>query len=235
VRSRHLLIASLVARRLARATLVGALLTAATLLGTARAAAQEANSDGSFEVGLWKRLDPRDMLYFPFSITRADAVDHAEGLAGASYDRVFGAWSARVGYRYLWELAPPVDVQPYREHRAVAELFARPWPGARFELLDRTRLELRWVDGVPSWRLRNRLRAGRTIGIRRARSLLPYGSLEATCDSRFRTVNRLRLSFGLAAKLSSRVLLDAYVAEQHDSRGDGAPLQSLGLTLNLTL
>jgi hypothetical protein len=217
--------------RLARALLVAAL-----ALAVARAGAQEANSEGALEVGLWKRLDPHDMLYFPASITRAGEVDHAEALLGASYDRIFPrGFSARVGYRYLWELSPPTNVQPYREHRVIAELFVRPWPGGRFELLDRTRLELRWVDGIPSWRLRNRLRAGRTIGIRRDKSLLPYGSLEASYDSRFRTINRLRLSVGIAVKLTSRVLLDTYVAEQHDTRGNGAPLQSLGMTLNLTL
>ena len=205
-------------------------------LSASSAGAQEANSEGALEVGVWKRLNPRDMLYFPFSITRADEVDHAEALGGASYDRIFSSTlSARVGYRYLWELSPPADVVPYREHRGVLELFARPWPGARFELLDRTRVELRWVNGVPSWRLRNRMRAGRTLRIRRDVSLLPYGSLEASYDNRFHTVNRLRLSFGLAAKLSARVLLDTYVAEQHDTRGNGAPVESLGMTLNLTL
>ena len=79
----------------------------------APARAQEA-SEGSFELGLWKRLNASDLLYVPLAITR-DEVDHAEGLVGASYVRLFDSTLAgRLGLRYSWELTPPPGVRPYR-------------------------------------------------------------------------------------------------------------------------
>jgi hypothetical protein len=199
----------------------------------ARAGAQEA-SEGSFELGLWKWLSEREMLYVPIALTR-DEVDHAEGLVGASYVRVLSSTLAtRAGYRYSWELTPPEGASPYREHRGVAELTARPWPGTRIELLDRTRLELRWIDGVPAWRLRNRILVEKELARRRAMTITPYGTFEAGYDSRYRTINRLRLSVGAATKFNSHVMVDTHVARVRDSRGDAEQLAALGMALNLT-
>jgi hypothetical protein len=210
-----------------------------TMLGVVpvHGAAQESNSEGSIEVGLWKRMSPTNMLYFPLSITRASEVDHADGLVGAGYDRVLGRTvAARLGYRYLWELSPAAGTVPFREHRGVAELFVRSRAGQHLELLDRTRFELRGVDGAAtSWRLRNRIRAGRVVALRQERTLTPYGSFEAGYDSRFRTVNRLRFSLGLAARLSSRFLPDVYLARHRDTREDTGPPISIGATLNFFL
>ena len=210
-----------------------------TMLGAlpARAAAQESNSDGSIEVGLWKRLSSSDMLYVPMSVTRASEVDHADALLGAGYDRVLGeTFAARLGYRYLWQLSSAPGVVPFREHRGVAELFARRRVGRYVELLDRTRFELRGVDGAGvSWRLRNRVRGGRVVALAHERTLTPYGSFEAGYDSRYRTVNRLRFSLGVAAKVSARFLPDVYVARQRDSREDTGPPVSIGATLNFFL
>jgi len=215
------------------ALVTAALLACALSIGAAGASAQE-SGESSLELGLWKRISATEMIYVPLAVTRADEVDHAEGLAGASYDRVFGRrLSARAGYRYSWELSPPSDTVPYREHRAVAEMTALPWPDARIPLLDRTRLELRWIDGAPSWRLRNRIRAEKTIAIGHARTLTPYSAFEGGYDSRYHTINRLRLSVGGATKLSSLVMVDTYAARQRDSRSDAATLLSVGMTLNL--
>ena len=212
---------------------LAAFLTSAVALNPARTDAQE-SSEGTFELALWKRLSATDMLYVPISLTRDGEVDHLEGLAGASYDRVFNqTLSARAGYRYLWELSPVAGTTPYREHRAVTEMSART--GDTVALVDRTRLELRWIDGAHSWRLRNRLRAEREFALKRLQSLTPYGTFEGTYDSRYHTVNRLRFTLGAATRFSSWLMLDTYVARQRDSRSDGGRLQALGMTLNLTL
>jgi hypothetical protein len=219
------------ARRTAR--LLGAALAVGVLsMDSAPAEAQE-TSEGSFELGLWKRVSASELIYIPLALTR-DEVDHAEGLVGASYVRIIDSTLAvRAGFRYSWELTPPAGEQPYREHRAVAEVTARPWPGMRIELLDRTRFELRWIDGVPAWRLRNRILVERMLARRRRATLTPYGTFEAGYDSRYRTINRLRTSVGLATRVSSHVMLDTYAARQRDSRGD-ARLQALGMTVNLS-
>ena len=227
---------------MARTRLAGAFLSR-TMLGitlcviATRAIAQESNSEGSLEVGFWKRLNPSDMLYFPTSVTRAGETDHADALLGAGYDRVLNErFAVRAGYRYLWQLSTAEGTAPYREHRGVAELFARTRRGARFDLLDRTRFELRDVDAADlSWRLRNRIRAGRTVALSHERTLTPYGSFEAGYDSRFRTVNRYRFSLGVTARLSAWFIPDLYVARQHDTRENTGPPESLGATLNFFL
>jgi hypothetical protein len=197
----------------------------------APARAQE-SGEGSLELGLWKRLSASELIYVPIALTR-DEVDHSEGLVGASYVRVVDSTLAvRGGFRYSWELTPPDGEQPYHEYRAVGEATVRPWRRSRVDLHDRTRFELRWIDGVPAWRLRNRMLAQRTVARRREASLTPYGTFEAGYDSRYRTINRLRASLGLATRVNAHVLLDTYAARQRDSRGD-ARLRALGMTVNL--
>ena len=100
--------------------------------------------------------------------------------------------------------------------------------------MNRTRFELRWIDGAPSWRLRERILAGRKVELKRQIVLTPYGTFEASFDSRYNTINRLRMSIGAATRFNSRYMLDTYFARQRDTRSDAAQTQSFGMTLNLT-
>jgi hypothetical protein len=52
-------------------------------------------------------------------------------------------------------------------------------------LIDRNRLDLRWVDGNFSWRCRNRLTLERHFKMGGNRALTPYASGELFYDSRF--------------------------------------------------
>lgn len=216
------------------ARFVGALLVGAASMVAAPAGAQE-TSEGSYELGLWKWLGENDLLYVPLAVTRAAESDHAEGLAGVSYVRLMRRTLVmRVGYRYSWELTPPELESPYREHRAVGEVTVRPWPVRRIDLFDRTRFELRWIDGVPAWRLKNRILGERIVARRNDMTFKPYGTFEASYDSRYGTINRLRASIGAATRLNTHVMVDTYVARARDSRSDAARLEALGMTLNLT-
>lgn len=207
---------------------------AGALLLSAAAQAQESSGESSLEIGLWKQLGARGMLYVPMSETRADETDHAQALAGVSYDRSLDSTlSVRAGYRYLWELTPAEGVRPYVEHQGVFELFARPWPGAKLDMVDRSRFEIRFIDGEASWRFRNRVRLGRVIPRRRIESVTPYGTLEGTYDSRYRSINRLRLSLGAVLRLTRRLGIDVYAARQQDTRADAAKLAAAGLTINV--
>jgi hypothetical protein len=215
------------------AALASACLAAALAIGPARAHAQE-SSEGSFELALWKKLSDTTLLYFPIAVTRADATEHAEGLVGASLDRVLKRRIAvRAGYRYVWELTPEEGTQPYREQRAVFELTVRAWSGANLVALDRTRFEWRWSDSTNYWILRNRVRAGRKFALKGDRSLTPYAMVEATYDSQYDTIRRVRGSLGLATRFTRRVMVDGYLALQRDTRAELAQLQASGVTLNL--
>ena len=207
---------------------------AGALLLVSAAQAQESSGESSLEIGLWKRLGARGTIYVPMSETRADETDHAQALVGVSYDVALDSTlSVRGGYRYIWELTTPQGIQPYREHQLVGELFARPWPGAVLEIVNRSRLEIRLIDGDPSWRLRDRIKLGRVIPRRRIISVQPYGTFEGTYDSRYRSINRLRLSLGVVTRLTRRLGIDAYAARQKDTRADAAKLAAAGLTINV--
>ena len=221
-------------RRHAAAVLAATLLLGALSITAEGADAQE-SSEGSYELGLWKRLNARDLLYVPLAVTRKDEIDHAEGLFGVSYVwNLDGPLSTRAGYRYTWELTDSDGAEPYREHRLVAEANVRPKWGSRAELMNRARFELRWIEAVPSWRLRERLLAGRKVALEHQIVLTPYGTFEASFDSRYHTINRLRVSVGAATRFNSHVMVDTYVARQRDTRSDAAQLQALGMTVNLT-
>ena len=66
------------------AAALAGLLLGALSIPAERAGAQE-SSEGSYELGLWKRVNSTDLLYVPLAVTRKDEIDHAEGLFGVSY------------------------------------------------------------------------------------------------------------------------------------------------------
>jgi hypothetical protein len=186
------------------------------------------------EVDVWVRVDPKTQLFFPLAVTRAREVDYREGLVGAHVDYRFDrTWSARVGYRYLWALGDVVEEEPYREHRPVMEGTGRIRLPHGILLLDRNRVDLRFVNEAFSWRYRNRLRAERNFVLSRDRAILPYAMLEAGWDSRYDTFNRARLNLGGEYQFSPRVWLDAYLARQWDSEADVRDLLAFGLALNV--
>ena len=61
---------------------------------------------------------------------------------------------------------------------------------------DRNRAEMRWVEGDPSFRYRNRLQFERPFTLFK-RKISPYASGEAFWDSRFRSWNKFRYTGGV--------------------------------------
>jgi hypothetical protein len=73
------------------------------------------------------------------------------------------------------------------------------FPG-RVLMSDRSRFELRWIDGDPSFRYRNRLRFERPISLFK-RKLVPYVGGEAFWDSRYSSWNKFRYGGGAEVQL----------------------------------
>ena len=186
------------------------------------------------EVDVWVQLDERWKLYFPVAMSRAREVDYLEGLVGANVDYRFNHHlSARIGYRYLWAISERDNPDQYQEHRPIAEVTVRVYPGLGITLLDRNRFDLRVINGETSWRYRNRLRAERPFPLASDRSLTPYAMLEAGYDSRYDEFNRLRLQAGAEYQFSRRAMLDTYYVHQRDDRSSVPRLNAIGLALNL--
>jgi hypothetical protein len=153
---------------------------------------------------------------------------------GAHVDYRFNRYlSARVGYRFLWAPSEIGDSSVYTEHRPVAEVTVRAYPGLGIVLLDRNRFDLRFIDGEASWRYRNRPRIERTFPFSRDRSLNPYAMVELGYDSRFDVFNRVRMQVGAEYQFSRRLMLDTYYLRQWDDYAPVPRLNALGFAFNL--
>src|SRR4051812_3089966 len=93
----------------------------------------------------------------------------------------------RGGYRFTFTTRDA----SYRESRIVGEAVVARNVTARLRVLNRGRLEGRWVNGEPSYRVRERIQVQRVSTATHGPAYTPYGTFEAYYDSRYRTIARL--------------------------------------------
>ena len=135
----------------------------------------------------------------------------------------------RGGYRFTFSTRDA----SYRESRLVGEGVAATELDWRLRLLNRGRLEWRWVNGVSSYRIRERVQIQRVSAARSGPGWTPYGTFEAYYDSRYRTIARLAGRVGTEARLGRHLSTDVYIARQDNSRGAPDAVNALGVTLKL--
>jgi hypothetical protein len=123
----------------------------------------------------------------------------------------------------------------YTEYTAFAELHLRlPLPGGVL-LSHRLRSDLRWMgqgDSDFSTRWRYRLMAEKEFTARRG-SIVPYVSVEPYFDSRYETVNRLRLATGASVAWSPRTAIESNITYQYDSHASTKELFALNVILHV--
>jgi hypothetical protein len=215
--------------------LTSGLIAVFVALGTAAvpaiARAQSAQAEFWPELDVWKRLSPEVQLYFPLSISHSRESSFTEGTVAANLDYRFDVhMSVRGGVYYIFSISDTSS----RELRPIGEFSYRWFVGAALRVTDRSRFEVRIINGVTSWRYRNRVRAERTYNLRENHTVTPYTTLEAGYDSRYDAVNRVRFNVGTEYVFSPRTMLDGYLSYQHDSRAQLTNVYALGLALNLT-
>jgi len=123
----------------------------------------------------------------------------------------------------------------YTEYTSFAELHVRlPLPrGVMWS--HRLRSELRWLgsdDAEFSTRWRYRLMVEKELTAGRA-SFVPYVSVEPYYDSRYETVNRVRLIGGTSVVWSPRLAVESNVTYQHDSHSSTKDLFALNVILHV--
>jgi hypothetical protein len=115
------------------------------------------------------------------------------------------------------------------------------------QLANRSRLELRDIDGEFSWRYRNRSRVERTFGIVEglghtvggpllrlgATYLVPYAMLEFYWDSRDSDWTRRYRQFGVEMDLPRNQGIELYLAIQDDKRKEASTVIAWGVTYTL--
>jgi hypothetical protein len=197
------------------------------------------------EVDAYVSLSDQFRLYLLATTARNRAEDFGEGMLGAHLDLflkpIGRPWllrtpnvvkhhylTFRAGYRYAWDL----NDSSHQEHRGLLEATFRYLPIARFVFVNRSRLDLRDVNGEQSWRYRNRSRLERDLRLG-SRVATPYVMAEFFYDNRYDEWNRQRYFVGIEWPIGAASILDSYYCRQDDSRSSIAHVNAVGLALNL--
>ena len=122
----------------------------------------------------------------------------------------------------------------YQEIRGVGEATLKVWSRGLARLVNRSRVELRDVNGDWSYRIRDRLHLQRLPASPTGLALAPYMTFEAYYYSQFRTIQRLGGRVGSEAHVRGPAYIDLYIARQDNSRTEPRYINALGLTVKLT-
>jgi hypothetical protein len=164
--------------------------------------------------------------------------ENLEGTVGADLEyKLHRKFRLRAGYRYGFSLDGD---DPYKENRVVFEQnFTQTLP-LEIVATDRSREELRSVNGDFSFRYRNRPTLEREFKLGRFKPA-PYVSGETYYDTRYDTWNRNRIYLGFELPLrrgfpltklidpERQVVLDLYWMRQVDSRSNVPRINGIGV------
>jgi hypothetical protein len=203
------------------------------------------------EIDLWLRLSPAWRLSTFLPISKNIETDYREGNLILQADYAWGkkhllkrrlldenraqamrTWLIRGGY--LGGRSLDDKGLSYKENTIFMELHLRIPLKGRFLFSHRLRSDLRWLGDDPEfsnrWRYRLMLEkefvAGRS-------SIVPYVNVEPYYDSRYETVNRIRLIGGATMAWSSRFALEGNITYQYDSRSSVTDLYALNVILHV--
>ncbi|HXJ87608.1 MAG TPA: DUF2490 domain-containing protein [Candidatus Binatia bacterium] len=132
----------------------------------------------------------------------------------------------RVGYRYMPSTQNPT------ENRAILEATPR-YPLVHGILVtDRSRGELRFIQGRFSWRYRNRLTTERTFGLG-SFHFTPYLRAETYYDSDYGKFSRTAIDGGSTFPIGKHVELEGYYEHQNDtSKTPNRQIDAVALVLS---
>jgi hypothetical protein len=241
------------------APLVAVLL--ATGNGTAAAVEQTVNEIWP-EVDVFVKLDERWRLFILGAVARANETSSNSELTAGIHldyfaDRLPDWWLGvapgmerdwRLWFRVGYNRLVTVSQDRIGEDRLVLEATLRSQPLWRgLQLGNRSRFDLRDIEGDSSWRYRNRSRVERTwtpaelfgsgvatrfvpLGIT---ALTSYTTYEFFWDSRESSWNRQTFQLGTEFELGSKRALEVYYSRQRQDRDARSSVTALGITLTL--
>jgi hypothetical protein len=213
------------------------------------AAAQTSDTSNELwpEFDFYIKLNDSSRIFLLYSATRQqDLNTYAEGQLGAHIDfwalpplrRHLNKSSdasraklmmVRIGYLYS---APNPNSGGSTEHMPTAEATARFPLSQGWLLSDRNRIDLRWVDGDPSQRYRNRLKVERTYDLGRFQ-LTPYTYAEAFYSFESRSWTRLRYAAGAEWNITRRIVLEGYYLRQNTWSATPQFVNAIGIAVQL--
>jgi hypothetical protein len=214
---------------------LGPLLTMAVAVA-APSAARAAETTKEFwpELQAWWRLSPSTQLLFNPAPTRSSESDERTAVDWGlylDYRAPKDPASYRVGYVY--SVSNPQSAQSRSvENRVVLDYNYRWKIGEAGQLIDRTRLDLRYQDGGSSQRLRNRLQYEYETKLGET-PFVPYGNIELYYDTRYDAISRYKLEFGATFIFSAQMELTPYLGWQTNTQPTRKNVEALGLILAL--
>ena len=236
-------------RRVAIRALSAALLV--WLAAAGAALAQPPTKELWPEIDTWLRLSPAWRLSLFVPIAENLDTHYREGNLIPQVDFAFGKArfqrrvmdEARAGNMklflarggYLGGKSLDDHGEEYTEYTAFGEMHQRIPVKGGLLLSHRLRTELRWLGKDShefSTRWRYRLMVEKEFGAGRV-SLVPYVNVEPYYDSRYDTVNRVRLIAGSSIAWASRTALEVNGTYQYDSRSSTKELLALSVILHL--
>jgi hypothetical protein len=202
---------------------------AAALIAVVRSAGAQTSE-------LWPELDvywqpaEHQRTFLELSASAEQEGSKRQATAGLYQDYLFlPSGYVRGGYRFTFS----THDASYRESRLVGEWVERVLSHGMARLVNRARFEMRWVNGEPSYRIRERLHFQRVPPKPRGLALAPYGTVEVYYDSRFGAISRLAGRVGTEARLVGPASVDVYVARQDNLRELPSYVNALGMTIKL--
>lgn len=185
---------------------------------------------------LWPELDvywqpaEHQRTFLELSASAEQEGSKRQDTAGLYQDYLFlPNGYVRGGYRFTFS----THDASYRESRLVGEWVERLFSRGMARLVNRARFEMRWVNGDPSYRIRERLHLQRVPPKPRGLALAPYGTFEVYYDSRLGAISRLAGRVGTEARLVGPASVDVYVARQDNLREPPSYVNALGVTVKL--
>jgi len=202
---------------------------AAALIAVVRSAGAQTSE-------LWPELDvywqpaEHQRTFLELSASAEQEGSKRQATAGLYQDYLFlPNGYVRGGYRFTFS----THDASYRESRLVGEWVERVLSHGMARLVNRARFEMRWVNGEPSYRIRERLHFQRVPPKPRGLALAPYGTVEVYYDSRLGAISRLAGRAGTEARLVGPASVDVYVARQDNLRESPSYVNALGMTIKL--
>jgi len=184
------------------------------------------------ELQVFWRLDPGTQLLFNPAPTHSRDSDERTAIDWGLYID-YRAPKDPASYRigYVYSVSDPDDERARKvEHRIVLDYNYRWKVGASGLLIDRTRVDLRNVEGSTSQRLRNRLQYEYEVRLGE-NGVVPYANLELSYDTRYSGLSRSRLELGATWVFSPTADLTPYLAWQTDFKPARSNINALGLLL----
>jgi hypothetical protein len=212
--------------------------------------AQESSNEVWPELDTFVNLNEHSRLFLLSSGTRTEEQGYSDGALGVHLDLfaspLFKIRLERTARRadvarnkflqlrigYLYSRSSKSSSNQFSEHTPTLEVSPRYYFPKNILITNRVRSDFRFLDGVFTPRLRDRLKLERSLRFGRT-AVTPYAHAEAFYDWRYDVWHRFRYTAGAEWELSRRVVIEGYYVRQRDNRSSTRYLNAVGVVLQL--